>query len=90
MSDEYLRHLPEDADEMTKEAFQVLMFVALAQGAETVGRCWILEQLTPVDEYREVILSDPKIDLISEALRQALNSHTYFERHASTKDDGLS
>lgn len=74
MSDQYLEHLPEDADEATKEAFKVLMFVALAQGAETVDRDWVVGQLAPVSEYREVVTDDTKVDILAGALLSALEA----------------
>lgn len=76
MSDQYLRHLQEDADEATKEAFKVLMFVAVAQGANMVDRDWVVDQLEPVSEYREVVTDDTKVDILAGALLNALESRS--------------
>lgn len=76
MSDQYLQHLPEDADEATKEAFKVLMFVAIAQGVETVDRDWVVGQLEPVREYREVVTDNEQVDVLTQALRAALEAPT--------------
>ncbi|MDO5724637.1 MAG: hypothetical protein Q4P33_09630, partial [Flaviflexus sp.] len=60
--------------EATTEAYKVLMFVALAQGAEAVDRDWVVDQLEPVSEYREVVTSDAKVDILTEALFGALET----------------